>query len=112
MESASMGSPLRLGSTATPRNTTAETITIIEIKADQSCQRHAKSKQGHIPKLDDLDNLTISRCKLKGNDTAIVQRNMTNFRSTRRRSTACSARAGIKYAMTWGIVSPVRVCVS
>jgi hypothetical protein len=47
------------------------------------------------PKLDDLESLTISVCRLRGRDTQIVHRMMTTWRLTRRRSTACLLSEGM-----------------
>jgi hypothetical protein len=47
------------------------------------------------PKLDDLDSLTISVCRLRGRDTQMVHRMMTTWRLTRRRSTACLLSEGM-----------------
>jgi len=90
-ENTSRELPRNAGSTAAPLKITEDTMTIIETSA----------------KVEDLESLTISRCKLRGNETATVTRKMTIRLSTSRRRTGWEAREGKTYAMTWGMESPV-----
>ena len=92
-ETACNGGPLNSGSTAAPLKTTVATMMHIDTSAiDQ--HRYFGERQEDIPNPDDFDSLTISRCKLNGNDTASVQTTMMNLLSTSRRRPACSAKTG------------------
>jgi hypothetical protein len=65
------------------------------VRTDHLSRREENEVDDDEPKLDDLDSLTMSVCRLRGRDTQIVHRMMTTWRLTRSRSTACLLSEGM-----------------
>ena len=83
-------------------------MTAIEMTAVDMSAKHSATRSASSPKLELLDSLTMSRCRLRGKETQMVTRKMTILLSTRRRRIACSDVEGMTMPMTWGMVSPLR----
>jgi hypothetical protein len=105
MDSAERGGPRSSLSTAAARRTTEETIIPMEINATlvrtaYSSRCKANEMDVDEPKLDDLESLTISVCRLRGRDTQIVQGMVSPVRGCQPRGTDPESRNEWTYMIT------------